>query len=271
MMLSKRGFLFAGAALLASPIKAQAGDTLVIAATTSMEDSGLANFIGERYLAASGVALQFISAASETAASLASKGAATVLIVNHSGVAANLMKARLAQSVSEFMRNDFALVGPKADPANVRKQGSASAAFRAIASAKAPFISRGDRSGTHAAEMRIWDLAGIFPLSRPGYVQSGMGMRRALDLAVAENAYILTDRATWLAMPGHGNLDILLDSDPQLVNHYYVVLMSPEVISRSDMKAEKAFVEWLTTAPGQRAIQEFRMGAEAAFRPVTTF
>lgn len=253
------------------PMRALAGDALVIAATTSMEDSGLANYIGEKYLAASGVALKFISAASETAASLASKGAATVLIVNHSGVAANLMTARVAQSASEFMRNDFVLVGPKADPANVRKQASALAAFKAIASAKASFISRADRSGTHAAEMRIWDLAGIFPLSRPGYVQSGMGMRRALDLAVAENAYVLTDRATWLAMPNHGNLDVLLGGDPQLVNHYYVVLMSPEVISRPDTKTEKAFVEWLMTAPGQRAIQDFRMGAEAPFRPIAAF
>ena len=143
--------------------------------------------------------------------------------------------------------------------------------FRAIASAKASFISRADRSGTHAAEMRIWDLAGIFPLSRPGYIQSGLGMRRALDLAVAGNAYILTDRATWLALPNHGNLDVLRGGDPQLVNHYYVVLMSPEVISRPDMKTEKAFVEWLTTAPGQRAIQDFRMGSEAPFRPIATF
>ena len=95
------------------------------------------------------------------------------------------------------------------------------------------------------------------------------GMRRSIDRAVTKNAYILTDRATWLAQPNHGNLEILLDGDPQLVNHCYVVLMPPEVISRFNLKTEKAFVAWLTTAPGQRAIQDFGMGAEAAVRRIT--
>lgn len=267
-MISRRSFLGAAGGLLLAP-PARAGDgALPVASTTSIKDSGLGEHLRLAYREASGVELEFLSNPSELAASVAANGRASALIVNHPRVAANLGTAGVAISVQPFMQNDFVLAGPRSDPAGAAGAPDAPRALERIARARAPFVSRGDGSGTHDAEMRLWAVAGVYPVGRPGYLEANMGMGRVIQLAVAQNAYVLADRATWLATPDHGACDILLDRDPLLANVYFVLLVKGANAAAPVDPRARDFVAWLTGDAGQRAIAEFRVGGEPGFEPL---
>ena len=169
----------------------------------------------------------------------------------------------------DVMYNDFVLVGPKSDPARVRGTKDVAAAFRAIRAAGAPFVSRGDRSGTHFAELEIWKLAGI-DIGRqkgPWYRDTGQGMGPALNTAAAMNAYILADRGTWLSFRNRGELAIAVEGDKRLYNQYGVMLVNPARHPSVKREMGQAFIDWLVSAEGQRAIADYKINGEPLFFP----
>ena len=167
------------------------------------------------------------------------------------------------------MYNDFVLIGPQADPARVAGSRDVAAALEAISSARASFVSRGDRSGTHATELRLWRAAGVDIEARKGpwYRETGAGMGATLNTASAMDAYVLADRGTWLAFGNRGSLRILLEGDPRLFNPYGVILVNPARHPHVKQADAQAFIDWLTSRDGQAAIASFRVGGEQAFYP----
>ena len=169
----------------------------------------------------------------------------------------------------DVMYNDFVLIGPKSDPARVRGTKDVAAAFRAIRAAGAPFVSRGDRSGTHFAELEIWKLAGI-DIGRekgPWYRDTGQGMGPALNMAAAMNAYILADRGTWLSFRNRGELAIVVEGDKRLYNQYGVTLVNPARHPSVKRELGQAFIDWILSAEGQRAIAGYKINGEPLFFP----
>ena len=175
------------------------------------------------------------------------------------------------QGVKRFdvMYNDFVIVGPKSDPAQVAGGTDAADALRKIAAARAPFVSRGDRSGTHEAELRLWKIAGIDITAAKGewYREIGQGMGPALNMAASSNAYLLSDRGTWLSFRNRGDLAVLSEGDKRLFNQYGVMLVNPD--KHPDVKAREgqAFIDWLISPKGQETIASYKVGGEQLFFP----
>jgi tungstate transport system substrate-binding protein len=169
----------------------------------------------------------------------------------------------------DVMYNDFVIVGPKADPAHIAGSKDVMAAFRDIAAGKAAFISRGDRSGTHAAELRYWKDAGIDIDAVKGswYRDIGQGMGPALNMASAENAYLLADRGTWLSFKNRGDLAILVEGDKRLFNQYGVMLVNPARHPDVKTREGQAFIDWLISPDGQKTIADYKVGGEQLFFP----
>jgi tungstate transport system substrate-binding protein len=169
----------------------------------------------------------------------------------------------------DVMYNDFVLVGPSSDPARVGGSRDIAAALFAILAAQAPFVSRGDRSGTHAAELRLWSVAGIDIASHKGpwYRETGSGMGATLNTAAAMDAYALSDRGTWLSFANRRDLRILVEGDPRLFNQYGVILVNPERHPHVKQADARAFIDWLVSREGQAAIASFRINGEQAFFP----
>jgi tungstate transport system substrate-binding protein len=167
------------------------------------------------------------------------------------------------------MYNDFVLIGPAADPARIAGAADAAAALGRIAAARAPFVSRGDRSGTHAAELRLWRAAGLDPVAGRGewYREVGQGMGPALNTAAAQDAYLLADRGTWLAFHNRQSLRILLEADPRLRNEYGVIPVSPQRHPHVKAAEARRFIDWLTGPAGQAAIGGYRIDGEGLFFP----
>ena len=167
------------------------------------------------------------------------------------------------------MYNDFVIIGPKADPAGIARGADAPEALRRIKNAGAPFVSRGDRSGTHIAEVNLWALAGIDIAKEKGpwYRETGQGMGPALNTASSMNAYLLADRATWLAFMNRGDLAILVQGDTRLMNQYGIMLVNPEKHPSVKRADGQAFIDWLVSAEGQAAIASYRIGGEQLFFP----
>ena len=169
----------------------------------------------------------------------------------------------------DVMYNDFVIVGPKTDPAGIAGDKDVADALRKIASATAAFISRGDRSGTHEAELRLWKAAGVNIASAKGdwYREIGQGMGPALNMASASNAYLLSDRGTWLSFKNRGDLTILTEGDKRLFNQYGVMVVNPVKHPNVKVDESKAFVDWLISPIGQKAIADYRVGGEQLFFP----
>jgi tungstate transport system substrate-binding protein len=167
------------------------------------------------------------------------------------------------------MYNDFVLVGPKDDPAGIAGSKDVLEALRKVAAAKAPFISRGDRSGTHAAELRYWREAGIDidAAKGPWYRDIGQGMGPALNAASAVNAYVLADRGTWLSFQNRGDLAVLVEGDQRLFNQYGVILVNPAKHPHAKAAEGQAFIDWLVSAEGQKTIADYKIGGEQLFFP----
>ncbi|HSN71450.1 MAG TPA: substrate-binding domain-containing protein, partial [Steroidobacteraceae bacterium] len=169
----------------------------------------------------------------------------------------------------EVMYNDFVLIGPKTDPAEVAGMTNVAQAFEKIAAAKAPYVSRADRSGTHMAELRIWDAAGIDieTVKGPWYRETGSGMGAALNTAAAMDAYVLSDRSTWLAFQNRRDLVLLVQGDERLFNQYGVIMVNPAKHPQVKEQHAQAFIDWLVSPEGQAAIADFRLAGEQAFFP----
>ena len=170
---------------------------------------------------------------------------------------------------TRVMYNDFVLIGPKADPAGIEGTKDIAAALKAIAAKEAPFISRGDKSGTHSAELRLWKVAGIDIAKEKGdwYKEIGQGMGAALNTASAANAYVLSDRATWINFKNRGELQIAVQGDDRLFNQYGVMLVNPEKHKHVKKEAGQAFIDWLISPEGQKAIADYKVNGQQLFFP----
>lgn len=243
-------------------------DTVIVATTTSTVDSGLLDALVPVFERESGYRVKYIGVGSGAALAMAERGDADAVLVHAPEAERELERAGVVVNRRLVMHNDFVVVGPADDPAGVRRVRAARDALRAIAASSATFISRGDNSGTHQLELRLWGGAGVDP-GGAAYVESGQGMGPTLLLASARRAYTLTDRGTYLALHETLEVDVLLEGDPALLNVYHVMQVSPERFPRVNADGARAWVEFLVSDEAQRIIAAFgrdRFG-QALFTP----
>ena len=242
---------------------------LTVAATTSIEDSGLFASILPKFKEHTGITVRVLSRSSALALVAGQRGHVDVMMVNDPGALDRFVDAGHGVKRHRVMFNDFVIVGPPPDPAGVRDSKDAAAALRAIASARARFVSRGDESGTHVAEQRVWNLAGINPKLRSGnwYLEVGLGMGATLEMASRTSAYCFTDRATWLALKDRIDLALIRDGDPRLFNQYEVVLVNPDKYGGANGGDGSTFIDWLVSDEGQAAIATYQVGGQQTFFP----
>jgi tungstate transport system substrate-binding protein len=242
---------------------------ITVASTTSTEQSGRFKEILPAFRAATGIEVRVVALGTGQALDVGRRGDADVVFVHDTAAEERFVAEGFGVRRHEVMFNDFVIVGPRADPARAAGRDAVEA-LRAIARARAPFASRGDNSGTHAAERRYWTLAGIDPVAEgrgAWYRETGSGMGPTLNLGSAQNAYVLTDRGTWLAFRNRGELAVLVEGDPRLFNPYGVILVNPQRHPHVKREAGQRFVDWLLSAEGQRAIGAYRINGEPLFFP----
>ncbi len=251
----------------ASTVRAEPA-SIVVASTTSTEQSGLFKHILPLFKKKTGIEVKVVALGTGQALDAARRGDADVVLVHDRPAEDKFVAEGFAKARQDVMYNDFVLIGPKDDPAGIRGAG-VEEAFRKIAAAKAPFVSRGDRSGTHSAELRSWKEAGVDLAAARGdwYRDVGQGMGPALNTASSLNAYILADRGTWLSFKNRGDLTILVEGDKRLFNPYGVMLVNPEKHASVKVKEGQAFIDWLVSPEGQKAIADYRIDGEQLFFP----
>lgn len=258
-----------GALLLWSTIAFAQDRTITVASTTSTEQSGLFGYLLPLFSKTSGIDVKVVAVGTGQALDIGRRGDADVVFV-HDRVAEDKFMSE-GQGVKRFdvMYNDFVIVGPKSDPAQIAGSKDVTDALRKIAAAKAPFISRGDKSGTHAAELRLWEEAGVdLSAAKDGwYREIGQGMGPALNMASSSNAYLVSDRGTWLSFKNRGELAILTEGDKRLFNQYGVMLVNPALHPNVKVKDGQAFIDWLISSKGQDAIAGYKVGGEQLFFP----
>jgi len=263
--------LAAAAALVAACCgSASAQDRFItVASTTSTEQSGLFGYLLPRFTEASGIAVKVVAVGTGQALDIGRRGDADVVFVHDKPAEEKFLSEGFATTRYDVMYNDFIVVGPKADPAHISGEKDVADALRKIASAKAPFISRGDRSGTHEAELRLWKIAGIDLATAKGdwYREIGQGMGPALNMASSSNAYVLSDRGTWLSFKNKGELVILNQGDKRLFNQYGVMLVNPANHPAVKARDGQAFIDWVISPKGQETIAGYKIGGEQLFFP----
>ena len=242
--------------------------SIVLSSTTSTEQSGLFGFILPIFKMKSGIDVKVVAVGTGQALDIGRRGDADVVFVHDKPAEEKFVSEGFATQRNEVMYNDFVLIGPKSDPAKIAGGKDIQAAFKKIASSQAPFVSRGDKSGTHAAELRYWKDAGITPT--PGaswYKETGSGMGPALNTASGMKGYILADRATWLTFKNRGDLTILVQGDPKLFNQYGVMLVNPAKYPNVKKAEGQAFIDWILSKNGQDVIASYQIGGEQLFFP----
>jgi tungstate transport system substrate-binding protein len=264
----RRMLALAASCLLVASVAAQQ-PFIVVASTTSTEQSGLFKHLLPEFEKDTGIQVRVVAVGTGQALDIGRRGDADVVFVHDR--AAELKWLDEGQGVKRYpvMYNDFVLIGPEADPAHVKGGKEITAALKTIADAKAPFVSRADKSGTHAAELRLWKEAGvdIQAVKGPWYRETGSGMGPALNTASALGAYILADRGTWLNFSNRGPLRIVVEGDKRLFNQYGVMLVSPEKHPTVKKELGQQFIDWLVSKRGQDAIASYRIGGEQLFFP----
>ena len=240
--------------------------SLVMASTTSTEQSGLFAHLLPAFKAATGLDVKVVAVGTGQAIDMGRRGDADVLFVHDQTAEEKLVQEGFALRRLPVMYNDFVLVGPANDPARVRSKDIASA-FQKAAAGTAAFVSRGDRSGTHAAELRYWKLAGTDAPKFANYKECGCGMGPALNMAASLGAYVLTDRGTWLNFRNRADLAVLVEGDKQLFNQYGVLPVNPAKHPHVNVAGAAKFVEWVTSKAGQGVIASYKIGGEQLFFP----
>jgi tungstate transport system substrate-binding protein len=222
-----------------------------------------------RFSAATGIAVKVVAVGTGQALDIGRRGDADVVFVHDRPAEEKFLNEGFGVRRFDVMYNDFVIAGPKADPAHIAGDKDITAALRAIAAGKATFISRGDRSGTHEAELRLWREAGIDleAIKGPWYREIGQGMGAALNMASATNAYLLTDRGTWLSFKNRGDLIVLTEGDRRLFNQYGVMLVNPLKHPNVRAREGQAFVDWLVSPEGQTTIAGYKVNGEQLFFP----
>ncbi len=242
---------------------------ITVASTTSTEQSGLFKHLLPVFEKKTGIQVRVVALGTGQALDMARRGDADVVFVHDREAEEKFLAEGFGVQRFEVMYNDFVLVGPKADPAKVAGGKNIIDAYRKIAAAAAPFASRGDKSGTHAAELRLWKIAGIDPQTGKGtwYRETGSGMGPTLNTASGMNAYSFTDRGTWLSFKNRGELVISVEGDQRLFNQYGVMLVNPAKHPHVKKDMGQAFVDWVISPEGQRTIAEYKIGGERLFFP----
>jgi tungstate transport system substrate-binding protein len=266
----RRGVLrLAAATFIALPVLAHAQErSITVASTTSTEQSGLFKHLLPAFTKKTGIEVKVVAVGTGQALDIGRRGDADVVFVHDRAAEEKFVAAGFATRRQDVMYNDFVLVGPKTDPAEAKGEDIL-AGLRKVADAKAPFISRGDKSGTHAAELRYWKDAGIDLNASKGdwYKEIGQGMGPALNTTSAQNAYVLSDRGTWLSFKNRGELAILVEGDQRLFNQYGAMLVNPAKHPHVKAKEGQAFIDWLVSPEGQRTITEYKIDGEQLFFP----
>ncbi len=259
------------AAVFGGAIAFAAGERpfITLASTTSTDYSGLFGHILPRFEAETGIQVRIIAVGTGQAINIARNGDADVLLVHDEISELKFVADGAGLDRRQVMYNDFVLVGPKSDPAGVAGGRDVVAALQMIARSESVFISRGDDSGTHKAELRFWRAGAVDVRAASGswYLEVGAGMGATLNAASALDGYCLSDRATWLAFANKGDLAILFQGDPRLHNQYGIILVNPARHPHVKAKAARTFVEWLTSPVGQGAIADFRINGQPMFVP----
>jgi tungstate transport system substrate-binding protein len=242
---------------------------IVVASTTSTEQSGLFGHILPIFEAQTGIKVRVVALGTGQALDLARRGDADVVFVHAKSAEEKFLAEGHAVKRYPVMYNDFVLIGPKGDPAKVTGRKDILAALKQIQAARAPFVSRGDKSGTHLAELALWQTAGVdLDKSKgPWYRDTGQGMGPALNTAASMNAYLLADRGTWLAFKNRGDLAILVEGDKRLFNQYGVMLVNPEKHPNVKKDLGQTFIDWIVSPAGQRAIESYKINGEQLFFP----
>jgi tungstate transport system substrate-binding protein len=261
--------------LSASALAQQADEkSIVVASTTSTQDSGLFKHILPLFKAKTGVDVKVIAQGTGQALDTARRGDADVVFVHAKSAEEKFIAEGFGVKRRPVMYNDFVLIGPRSDPASVKGSKDIVASLNALKSREAPFISRGDKSGTHQAELALWKAAGTDIAADkdakkigPWYKEIGQGMGAALNTASASNAYVLSDRATWISFKNKGDLVIAVEGDKRLFNQYGVILVNPAKHPTVRAALGQQFIDWLTSAEGQKAIADYKIDGQQLFFP----
>ena len=242
---------------------------IVVASTTSTENSGLYNFVLPRFSEQTGIEVRVVAVGTGQALYIAQNGDADVLLVHHRPSEEQFISQGHGVTRYDLMYNDYILVGPRDDPASVLFAANVIGAVQRIATNKSLFVSRGDDSGTHKKELELWNQSGIdtAKVGNGWYQETGRGMGGTLNMASALDAYTLSDRATWLKFGNKGRLDILFQSDPPLFNPYGIILVNPEKHPHIKTRDGQTFIEWMLSEAGQTLIADYRILGQQAFFP----
>jgi tungstate transport system substrate-binding protein len=242
---------------------------IVVQSTTSTQNSGLFDYILPMFTARTGIDVRVVAVGTGQALKNAMNGDGDVLLVHAKSDEEAFVAAGWGVRRYDVMYNDFIIVGPADDPAGVAGSTDAASALGRIAETKSPFVSRGDDSGTHKAELALWRDAGVDPRGASGtsYREAGSGMGATLNTAQAMRGYVLTDRATWVSFGNKAGLDAVVEGDPKLFNQYGLILVNPARHPRVKATEGQAFIDWLVGPDGQAAIAGFRVGGEQVFFP----
>jgi tungstate transport system substrate-binding protein len=263
-----RLLLLLAALLFAAPAMAQE-KSIVVASTTSTQDSGLFGYLLPLFKARTGVEVKVVALGTGQALDVGRRGDADVVFVHAKSEEDKFVAEGAGLQRHPVMYNDFVLIGPKSDPAGIKGSSDIVAALKTLKDKQLPFISRGDRSGTHIAELKLWQAAGIDIGAEKGgwYKAIGQGMGAALNTAQAADAYVLADRGTWLSFKNKGDLAIVVQGDKRLFNQYGVMLVNPARHPHVKKAWGQAFVDWLVSPEGQRAIAGYKIDGEQLFFP----
>lgn len=268
-MLTRRLMIAATASLLFGGSAVAQEKSIVVASTTSTQDSGLFGHILPLFKARTGIDVKVVAQGTGQALDTARRGDADVVFVHAKPAEEKFLSEGFGVKRYPVMYNDFILIGPKSDPAGIKGSKDIVAALGAIKAKGADFISRGDKSGTHQAEINLWKVAGV-DIARdkgPWYKEIGQGMGAALNTASASNAYVLADRGTWLSFKNRGDLVIAVEGDKRLFNQYGVMLVNPEKHPSVKKDLGQQLIDWLVSAEGQKAIAEYKINGEQLFYP----
>jgi tungstate transport system substrate-binding protein len=269
-MMKFRIVLALAAAIAATNASSAEPRSIFLASTTSVEASGLLANILPQFTAKTGITVNVVAQGTGKALDTARRGDADLLLVHDPESEQQFMDEGHGSTRRQIAWNDFIIVGPSGDPAHVKGGNDSVTALKAIATSQVPFISRGDKSGTNAAELRLWKAAGQTPEvlgKEKWYRDIGGGMGQALNTASAMDAYTLTDRGTWLSFNNKGSLIVTIEGDPRLLNRYDVIELDPQKHAGSKLAAAKVFADWLVSPEGQQAIGAYQVNGQKLFNP----
>ncbi len=257
-----------GALICAPGVRAE-NPFIILQSTTSTENSGLFGYLLPIFTAKTGIDVRVVAVGTGQAIKNATNGDGDVLLVHSKADEEKFVADGYGVKRFDVMYNDFIIVGPSADPAKIAGGKDAAAALKLIAGSKSPFVSRGDDSGTHKAEMKLWKAAGVDAKAASGtwYREAGQGMGATLNMAASMGAYLLSDRATWSSFKNRGDLAIVLEGDPPLHNPYGVILVNPAKHPNVKAKEGQAFVDWIVSSEGQAALAAFKINGKQQFFP----